>query len=341
MTELSVSADGRVVRGPALVDLQVNGYAGVNFNAPPDALTAEGMHQAVTALRRRGVAAILPTLVTDAPRTMLARAAKIAAFCQVDATLAAAFPGLHIEGPFISPDDGPRGAHRKACTTSPIDQPRFLDDLQEATGGRVKLLTLAPEVPGAVEFIARAAAQGVVVALGHTAAEPADLAAAVRAGAKMSTHLGNGSHSVLPRLANYVQWQLAEDALAASFIADGIHMPLYTLKNYLRAKGVERSILVTDATLADSAPGRYQQGALDLELDEAGRVTLANSDTLAGSALTLDRAVLNVHRHCDVSLEAAWAMASRRPAELIGLKTLPCIEAELGENGFADVRWVS
>jgi N-acetylglucosamine-6-phosphate deacetylase len=205
----------------------------------------------------------------------------------------------------------------------------------EASGGRIGILTLAPELPGALELIRGATALGVRVGIGHTRATATELDAAVAAGAVLSTHLGNGSHQTLPRHANYLQVQLAEDRLAASFIADGHHLPWYALQNFLRAKGLHRSILVTDAiAAADAPPGRYSLGGDELEVTADLRVSKPGQQNLAGSALTLDRAVVNVVQHCGVPLEEAWTMASSHPAALLGIAEPPEIEVTISERGF-------
>ncbi len=321
--------------GPGLVDVQVNGYAGFDFNADPASWTVEDFDAVRRALARRGVLRALPTLITDDPRRMMARARAFALLVEQEPALRAAFPRLHIEGPFVSPEDGPRGAHPRAHCTTPRKLPDLLPALQEASGGRVGILTLAPELPGAVDLIERAAEQGLCVALGHTAADAETLARAVEAGARLSTHLGNGSHQRLPRLDNYVQRQLAEDRLAASFIADGHHVPFSTLKNFIRAKTPRRSILITDAiAAADVGPGRYTLAGEVVVVSADLRAAQPGQPHLAGSALTLDRAVVHVCLHCDVSFTEAWAMASLHPAALLGLDAPPSITVFVSDDGF-------
>lgn len=321
--------------GPGLVDLQVNGYAGFDFNARSECWTPAVFWQLREALGRRGVVAALPTLITDHPAHMLARARSYTAILEDAPELALTFPKLHIEGPFISPEDGPRGAHPRAHCCTPRELPEFIARLREASGDRLGILTLAPELPGALDLIASVAEQGICVALGHTQASPEVIGEAVAAGARMSTHLGNGSHQVLPRLANYVQAQLAEDTLFASFIADGHHIPWYTLKNFLRAKTLERSVLVSDAiAAADAGPGRYRLGDEEVVVSAELRVQKPGQQNLAGSALTLDRAVLHVAIHCDVPFSEAWAMASTRAAALVGLDSPPSVSVQISERGF-------
>ena len=321
-------------RGPGLVDLQMNGYAGFDFNSPPESWRAEDFLRVRAALARRGVVVALPTLITADPQRMVARAAAYARLLGELPELAATFPKLHVEGPFISPEDGPRGAHPAPFCRTPRDLPELLDRLRDASGDRIGIMTLAPELPGALELIARAAKLGVCVAIGHTAAEPETIAEAVAAGARMSTHLGNGSHYQLPRHANYIQAQLAEDELLASFIADGHHLPWYTLKNYMRAKTPDRSILVTDAiSAADAGVGRFMLGEDEVEVSEDLCVRRPGKPGFAGSALTLDRAVVNVVLACGVTFDEAWAMASTRPAALIGLAAQPEVRVAISRTG--------
>ena len=324
--------------GPGLVDVQVNGYAGFDFNGDPDAWTGEDFDGVRRAQERRGVLRALPTLITDDPQRMIARARAYARIVEQEPGLQVAFPKLHIEGPFVSPEDGPRGAHPQAYCSTPQRLPDLLPTLRAASGDRIGLLTLAPELPGALVLIEAAVEHGLCVAIGHTAADAETITRAVEAGARLSTHLGNGSHQHLPRLDNYVQRQLAEDRLAASFIADGHHMPFPTLKNFIRAKTPQRSILITDAIAgADVGPGRYRMGGAVVVVSEDLRVAEPGQPHLAGSALTLDRAVVHVCLHGGVSFADAWAMASRQPAVLLGLDVPPTITVLVSEDGFTSV----
>lgn len=321
--------------GPGLVDLQLNGYAGFDFNAPARAWTLNEVHRVSRRLGARGVVAALPTIITDDAERMLSRAERYAELVDEEPALARRFPGLHIEGPFIASEDGPRGAHPEAYCRTPAELPDFLDELLAASGGRIAVLTLAPELEGAIGLIERAARQRICVAIGHTQASPEEIEAAERAGARFSTHLGNGSHQLLPRHANYIQAQLARDGLSASFIADGHHVPFYVLKNFIRAKMSARSILVTDAmAAAEVGAGTYRLGEDEVVVRKDLYVSKPGEPNLAGSALTLDRAVLNVARHCDVAFEVAWQMASTQPAALIGLDDLPEVTVEVSEDGF-------
>jgi N-acetylglucosamine-6-phosphate deacetylase len=189
--------------------------------------------------------------------------------------------------------------------------------MQDAARGHIRLVTLAPEWPEAPRYIETLAGEGIVVAIGHTNASGAQIAEAVQAGATMSTHLGNGAQPVLPREANFLWEQLADDRLAASFIGDGIHVPGSFLKVAIRAKGLERSVLVTDAAMpAGCAPGRYKLGGQDVELTPDGRVALAGQTRLAGSALRMDRGIEMQMRLAGLTLAEATAMAALNPARV-------------------------
>jgi N-acetylglucosamine-6-phosphate deacetylase len=224
--------------------------------------------------------------------------------------------GIHMEGPYLSPTEA-RGAHPAAHlrAASREDWQRR----QDAAEGRIVLVTLAPEVDGALPLIEHLVASGVRVAVGHSDAKPETIRQAVRAGATLSTHLGNGCAPGLPRHPNLIWEQLAADELQACFIADGHHLPAATLKSMVRAKTPARSILVTDATAAAAAPpGAYTLGGLRIERSPSGRVTLPGEGKLAGSALTLDDAVGRAVREAGVPIAEALAMASSRPAAAIG-----------------------
>lgn len=325
-------------QGPGLLDLQLNGYAGFDFNSGHESWSVEDFRRLRQRLASRGVLAALPTLITAPVDRLLAAARCYAALLEAEPELASAFPRLHIEGPFISPANGPRGAHPERWCRSPVDHPEFLEEMRDASGDRIGIITLAPELPGALDLIRQAAEHGVCVAIGHTMAPQECIAEAVAAGARLSTHLGNGSHQTLPRHDNYVQVQLAEDRLAASFIADGHHLPWFALQNMLRSKTPDRSVLITDAVAAaDAPPGEYRVGESQVHATPAGRVQIPGQRNLAGSALTLDRAVLNVATHCGVPFEEAWAMASSRPAALLNLPPCPTVSVEISADGFRRV----
>jgi N-acetylglucosamine-6-phosphate deacetylase len=297
---------------PGWIDLQVNGFAGVDFNSA--ASSHEQIALSIRAQFACGVTRFFPTVITGSPENMAAALRNLASAKESIAE-GPAMEGFHVEGPYISPDDGPRGAH-PAGWVRPPDLGEF-QRFQEAARGNIRLMTLSPEWPQAPAFIEKLVEKGVVASIGHTQASASQLADAVSAGATLSTHLGNGADALLPRHPNYLWEQLAEDRLAASFIVDGFHLPPSFLNVALRAKGLERSLLVTDAVMpAGCTPGRYRLGEVDVELHEDGSVRLAGGSRLAGSALRMDQAIANVMRTAGLSLREAVTLATRNPARI-------------------------
>jgi N-acetylglucosamine-6-phosphate deacetylase len=300
---------------PGFVDLQVNGFAGVDYNS---ALTPLGdIERSLEVIRKTGVLRLLPTVITG-PRSGMMAALRNLARARRELPNGAMIAGFHVEGPHISPEDGPRGAHLLESVRPP-DFAEF-EDWQEATGERILLVTLSPHWAEAPPYIERVKKAGATVSIGHTHATTQQIHAAVEAGATMSTHLGNGAHRTLPKFPNYIWEQLAEDRLTAGFIADGIHLPDQFLRPAVRAKSPGRSILVTDASSpAGAAPGRYHLGGQAVDLTEDGRVVLAGQDRLAGSALKMNDAIAHVIRVAGISLHEALHMATAQPARAVGL----------------------
>jgi len=223
---------------PGLVDLQVNGCGGREFNSAD--LTSDDVAAVIRWMDRFGVTRFCPTLTTERFEVLQGALRVIAAACDGSAEIARRMAGIHLEGPYLSSEDGPRGAHpREYCRRPDWDE---FQRLQEAAGGRIRLLTMAVEFDEAPAFIRRAANSGVVVAIGHTAANSDQIRAAVDAGARMSTHLGNGAHPMIHRHSNYIWDQLAEDRLVAGLICDGYHLPPAVVKAFVRAKTPQRCI---------------------------------------------------------------------------------------------------
>jgi N-acetylglucosamine-6-phosphate deacetylase len=294
----------------------VNGFAGVDFNIPET--SQNDLQRALNLILSTGVTRCLPTVITGPPDDMIACLRNLAR-ARRELTLGHAIAGFHVEGPYIAPEDGPRGAH-------PLDSVRPPDlaeyhRWQEATAGAIRLITLSPHWPGATEYIRTITRDGVTASVGHTGATGGQIAAAVDAGATLSTHIGNAAHSVLPKHPNYIWDQLAEDRLSASFIVDGIHLGAAFLRASVRAKTALRSVLVTDASApAGAAPGRYRLGRQDADLTEDGRVVLTGTNRLAGSALKMNDAIANVMRMAGISLRDALDMATINPARVVHLE---------------------
>jgi len=305
---------------PGLFDLQINGHGGVWFSK--ENLTADEVLQTLEPHFRYGITRLCPTLVTNSFEALASGFAAIHEACRREEWAAKMVPGCHLEGPYISPEDGPRGAH-------PLEHVRGADwnefqKLQELSGNRIRLVTLAPEVEGAVEFIRRAVESGVVAAIGHTAAEPADIAAAVNAGARLSTHLGNGAHGMIRRHPNYIWEQLGNRTLWASIITDGHHLPPSVVRCIVAVKTPQRTIITCDAAgLAGCPPGVYDKEAVPMEILEDGRIVIAGQrQLLAGSSLETDTCVANAMAMADLSLQVAFDMAGVNPARLLGFEEI-------------------
>ena len=303
-----------IVFGPGFLDLQCNGYAGVDFNHPDT--TAEDMADGIRAMWRDGCAHVLPTLITASPERLAILFQRLTAARDSDADVAASVPGFHLEGPFISPQDGARGAHPLAHVRG-VSR-KIWRDLQRAAEGRIALVTVAPEAEGAIPFIRQLRKENVLPAIGHTMADAATIARACDAGALMTTHLGNGCPQLMHRHKNPVLAQLAEDRLAASIIPDGAHLPPEIVRLFRHVKGPERTVLVTDAMAAAGAPGgRYTIGDLVIEIGRDRIARQPGSPNLAGAAITMREAVERYIAMTGVPLAEAWDAASARAWELL------------------------
>ncbi len=304
---------------PGWFDLQVNGYGGCDFNLGAWCGSQDIRHELppiFEAVARSGTALFLPTIVTNSQDAMIEALAAVAALVARDPTCAAMVPGIHLEGPWLSPEDGPRGAHPKQHLRPPCwDEFRRY---QDAANGLIRLVTLAPELEGALGLTERLAEAGVVVAIGHTGAETKVIRDAVSAGATMSTHLGNGAHGVLPRHPNYLWEQLACDELFISLIADGHHLPDSVLKVMARAKGAGRLALVSDAvSLGGVPPGRYANGAV--EVLPGGKIVVADTPYLAGAGVLLDACVERMLAAADLTLAEVIRAVTEVPTRILGL----------------------
>ncbi|MDB5529464.1 MAG: N-acetylglucosamine-6-phosphate deacetylase [Devosia sp.] len=302
--------------GAGLVDLQVNGYFGLDLNHAP--LPPERVIALAHKLFEHGVTTWLPTLITASRDDLVQGLRAISLARQASPLVAHAIVGIHVEGPFISPTDGARGAHPLEHVREPdLEEVR---SWQEVSSGLVRLVTLSPQSDRAIAFVADLVAMGIHVAIGHTDATPGQIHAAAQAGASLSTHLGNGAPANLPRHPNFIWAQLADDRLTASFIADGHHLPADTLKAMLRAKGLERSILVSDvAAVGGLEPGIYDQpigGRVQLWPD--GRLGVAGTPYLAGAALTLDHCIARAVRTSGLRLYDIYPLATSRPGRFVG-----------------------
>lgn len=312
---------------PGFCDPQINGAVGISFLYPHRRMTQSGpvsmepeeaWDRVLQACRSHGIGIFLPTLITASFETLQQALSTWERVCESHSQYRQVCPGYHLEGPYLSPEDGPRGAHPRAHIRNP-DWDEF-QRLQEAAGGHIRMVTLAPERPGAITMIEKLVAAGIIVAIGHTAASAEAIRAAVRAGARLSTHLGNGCHALLPRHENYLWEQLACDDLWASIICDGFHLPPAVVKCLVRGKTLDRLLLTCDASsLAGLPPGRYREWDTDVEISPEGRIGVAGTPFLAGSGLFTDTCVTNVIRYAGLTLSQAIHLAALQPRRLLGL----------------------
>ncbi|MEN6578253.1 MAG: N-acetylglucosamine-6-phosphate deacetylase [Phycisphaerales bacterium] len=272
---------------PGLVDLQVNGYKGVDFSGGD--LTAADFARACRQLLAGGTTAFLPTLITS-PADIYERNLPLIAETVDKDEFRGRVLGIHLEGPFISRQDGARGAHTAEWVRNP--DPGYLDELIHLANGKVRLLTIAADQEGAVELSRHATSRGIAVSLGHHMATDQDMDRLVQAGAKALTHLGNAVPAMLERHRNPIWAGLANDSLWATLITDGHHLPPALIKTILRVKGPQRCIVVSDASpLAGMPPGRYKSMGANVVLEENGRLYNPATGYLAGSSATMPQCV--------------------------------------------------
>ena len=309
-------ADQEAWLSPGLIDLQVNGYGGDDVNA--DGIDSGVIHSLTKKMIATGVTTYLPTIITASEEKITAALRAVAEARRRSKLVADAVPYVHVEGPHISVVDGYRGAHAREHIRPPslAEFARW----QQASGGLVGMVTLSPHWQGVEDYISTLSRDGVYVAIGHTDATPEQIRRAVDAGATLSTHLGNGSAGMIPRHANSLWPQLADDRLTATLIADGHHLPGDMLKTILRAKGTARCILISDAVaIAGLPPGRYRTPVGgNVELHESGRLSLAGTEFLAGAALSLKDGILRAVSWGGISLAEGLGMATANPGRFAG-----------------------
>ena len=316
-----IDAKGKYV-APGLIDIQINGFMGIDFSDQD--LTLEAIRKAIKALWKAGVTTILPTVITNA-RENLIRSFSILSTALDDAEIGLSIPGFHLEGPYISPVQGYRGAHLEKYIRQP--EWREFSELQEAAKNRIMLVTLAPEIKGAIDFIQKCCEYGIVVSLGHHNGSTEIINEAVDAGASMATHLGNGCANLIERRNNPFWPQLANDRIVITLIADGAHLTNEQLQCFYRIKGLERTILVSDALdLAGLPPGEYTRLERTVLLTpEVAKYPAENC--LAGAASPLSSCVAKMMRITSCSLPEAVQMASANPAKSMGLDDIGEIKA--------------
>ncbi len=314
------AVDSLPLIAPAFFDHQINGFGGVWFS--DEELKVDDVVKTAESHFQFGITRMFPTLITNSYEALERGFNALREACESFAWVDRMFPGFHLEGPYLSGEDGPRGAH-PADQIRPADWDEF-QRWQEAAGGRIRLLTIAPETGNAIAFIKKAVASGVTISIGHTAAEPSQVEAAVDAGARFSTHLGNGAHGQLRRHPNYIWEQLGDSRLAAGVISDGHHLPPSVLRSILGVKGPEKTLITCDASgLAGCKPGRYQFESVDVEVLADGPILIAGQNQLlAGSGQQTDICVGHMYAVTDASLAECIDMAGKHPANWFGIQSI-------------------
>lgn len=323
------SSDGpQLIVAPGLVDIQINGYNGIDFSDPD--LTAEDLKKVVAGQWEIGVTTILPTVTTN-DHEYIKGSFKALSDALTDPKISMSVPGFHLEGPYISPEKGFRGAHPEKYIRLP-DLQEF-KQYQEAANNMIRLITVAPELDGSIPLIRYCTDNDIVVSLGHHNGTAEEITEAVDAGASLSTHLGNGCANMIHRHNNPIWPQLAEDRLSASIITDGFHLNKEEVRTFYKVKGDELTILVSDAVdLAGLPPGEYTRWGETLVLTP-DVVTFPAENVLAGAASPISKCIGNMMRFTGCSLESAINMASRNPARLMGLDNI----GEIQEGKRADL----
>jgi N-acetylglucosamine-6-phosphate deacetylase len=313
---------------PGLIDIQINGYMGVDFSGPD--LTLDGIREATKALWKEGITMYLPTVITSA-HSRLIKNFTILAQALNDPEIGNSIPGFHLEGPYISPVQGFRGAHLEKYIRPP-DWEEF-SEYKKASNNGITLVTVAPEMGGALQFISQCVEQGIVVSLGHHNAGSEVIDQAVNAGASLATHLGNGCANMINRHYNPIWPQLAEDRLAISIIADGYHLTREEIRSFYKIKGSDHTILISDALdLAGLPPGEYIRGERKVLLTPHV-VKFPAENVLAGAASPVSHCLGNMMRFTQCSLGDAIKMASTNPAKLMKLDDI----GELRQGKRADL----
>ena len=310
--------NNKLIIAPGFFDNQVNGFAGVSFSFGGSDLTAEGIEKATRELWKKGVTTYLPTLTTNSQELLVKNFGVLAETIDNE-NIRGSIPGFHLEGPYINPEDGYRGAHPKRFVRLP-NWDEFME-MVTAANNHILQVTVAPEMEGVQEFIQKCTAQGITVAVGHHNANKEQLDQAVLNGAKISTHIGNGCANMINRHRNPLWPQLANDDLMISIICDGFHLLPEEIKTFYAVKGPEKTIITSDVTsYAALEPGEYTtQTGETIELTEEGMLRYPAQNVLYGSASPITKGVGHIMKVTGCTLADAVQMASTNPAKLYGL----------------------
>ena len=315
--KLPSGSEGLII-APGLIDNQINGFAGISFTFGGGTLTDDDVIKATEEIWKTGVTTYLPTLTTNS-HDLLIKNFSVLGKVKDNPALLGSIPGFHLEGPYISPVDGYRGAHPLIYVRKP-DWNEFMM-FNKAAGNGIIHITIAPEVEGAMDFIDKCKANGIVVALGHHNASAQQITEAIDRGARIATHLGNGCANMINRHNNPLWPQLADDRLMISIIGDGFHLNPEEIRVFYKVKGPEKTIITSDVTsYASLKPGKYltEEGET-IELTPEGMLKYPAQDVLYGSASPVKKGVVNVMKVTGCSLAEAIRMTSLNPAKLYGL----------------------
>jgi N-acetylglucosamine-6-phosphate deacetylase len=315
-TDRLAEEDQKLFVAPGLIDNQINGYANVDFSGT--GLSAVSVIEAAKSIWNGGVTTFVPTLITGSHETLVRNFRILHEALSIDGRLAGSVPGFHLEGPYISPDEGFRGCH----PVQHIRKPSWdeFTSYQNAAGGKIIQVTLAPELEGATEFIRFCKLNGIIVAMGHTNATAEEINRAVQNGVSLSTHLGNGCANYIHRHNNPIWPQLANEKLTSTLIADGFHLLPEEIKVFYKVKGPDRLIITSDVIyLAGMTPGKYIFVESEVELTAEGMLKNTALNCLAGASFPLKTGVGNMMKFTGCSLEEAINMVSGNVARVYGL----------------------
>ena len=297
------------------IDLQINGYGGIDFNAP--GLTVEQVESVSERLEQDGTCGYLPTIVTGDPEVAVSTLRTIVEARRKSARCERCILGVHLEGPFISREPGAVGTHPTEWVAPPSMS--LFGRYQDAGEGLVKLVTVAAEVPGMPDFVGELSAKGIAVSLGHQmAATPEEIAPCVEAGAKAFTHLGNGLPNMIPRLKNIIFTALADDRMSVMFIPDGHHLPDTVLKVYTRAVPLKRLIAVSDAQYpAGMPPGEYDVCGAHARLEASGLLWNPARNCLVGATTPMSRMMALLQQRIGLTADECRQIGHDNPLALI------------------------
>ncbi len=313
------------------VDLQVNGYLRVDFSSP--SLRMEDICRVTEALVHAGTVAYCATLITS-PLEIYRRNLPLIAKAMSEPDVRGRLLGIHLEGPYLSPEEGARGAHQARWMRRP-DRDEF-SRLQEWSQGGISILTLAPELVGAIDLIGYIRKNHTTrIALGHHLASRDTIRDAVIAGASLATHLGNGCPSLLPRHANLILHQLADEGLTAGLITDGNHVPEDFIRIVFKCKGANRVFIVSDsAPIAGLEPGLYTNMGIQVRLTSSGRIEQLDAPYLAGSGCTMAQCMRYLRSLGFLNEAELWQVGFENQLEILGLSP-----TSLALDNLPDFRW--